>query len=369
MQSKHNVTQRLRVRSQLVWELAADSGDAIPFRLIELLTAVQTHGSLLTAAKSCDTSYRHAWGLVQQAQDALGVPLLEMARGKGARLTPLGEKLVWANRRIKARIGPLLETLASEIETELRHALQAVGAPLRLHASHGFAVEMLVRTLSAAGMAIDLKYRSSQDAVAALHAGECDLAGFHVPLGEFQSTIAASYAEHFDRHEQRVIHIVTRRQGLMVVRGNPRKIYEIADLGRPEVRFVNRQPGSGTRLLLDKLLQKAGVSPLQVHGYEQAELTHAAVAAFIASGMADVGLGIETAARRFDLDFLPLQTERYFFLVRRATLDHPALQSMIAALQSAEFRHDIGQLPGYDGAQSGAILSVDEAFPELAAPH
>lgn len=365
MQSKHKSTPRLRVQSQLVWGLATDDGEEIPFRLIELLTAVQTHGSLLTAAKASNTSYRHAWGLVQQAQDALGVPLLEMSRGKGARLTPLAEKLVWANRRIRARIGPLLETLASEIETELRHALQAASAPLRLHASHGFAVEMLVKTLSEAGMAIDLKYRSSQDAVAALHAGECDVAGFHVPLGEFQNAIAASYAEHFDRQEHRVIHIVTRRQGLMVVRGNPRKIYEIADLARPEVRFVNRQPGSGTRLLLDRLLQKAQVAPAQVHGYEQAELTHAAVAAYIASGMADVGLGIETAARRFDLDFLPQQTERYFFLVRRATLEHPALQTMIGALQTPEFRHDIGQLPGYDAAHSGDTLSVDEAFPEL----
>ncbi|MBI3144635.1 MAG: helix-turn-helix transcriptional regulator [Pseudogulbenkiania sp.] len=368
MQGKHKGTPWPRVTTRLVWELECESGGEIPFRLIELLTEVQTHGSLQTAAKVTGTSYRHAWGLLQQAQTELGMPLLDMERGRGAKLTPLAEKLVWANRRIKARMGPLLETLASEVETELQHALQEASAPLRLHASHGFAVEALVKTLNEAGMAIDLKYRSSQDAVAALHAGECDLAGFHVPLGEFQTPIAESYAEHFDWQEHRIVHVVTRRQGLMVVRGNPRKIYEIGDLARPEVRFVNRQPGSGTRLLLDMLLQKAQVAPAQVHGYEQAELTHAAVAAYIASGMADVGLGIETAARRFDLDFLPLQTERYFFLVRRTTLEHPALQTMIGALQTPEFRRDIGQLPGYDAAHSGVILSVDEAFPELVAP-
>lgn len=367
MQPKHNVASPLRVHSQLVWGVADEGSEQIPFRLIELLTAVHAHGSLLTAAKACDTSYRHAWGLLQQAQQLLGVPLVAMARGRGARLTPLGERLVWANHRIKARIGPLLETLASEIESELRLALQAVGAPLRLHASHGFAVEKLMRTLSEAGMAIDLKYRSSQDAVAALQAGECDLAGFHVPLGEFEPAIVASYARHFDAQQHCVIHIVTRRQGLMLARGNPRKVYDIADLARPEVRFVNRQPGSGTRLLLDKLLQKAGVAPQQVHGYEQAELTHAAVAAFIASGMADVGLGIETAARRFDLDFLPQQNERYFFLLQRDTLQHPTLQRMLAALQSTAFRDAVGQLAGYDAALSGSVQGVDEAFASLGA--
>jgi molybdate transport repressor ModE-like protein len=363
MQEKHMGWPR--VSTQLVWQLNTAAGD-VPYRLIELLTQVQAYGSLQAAAKETDTSYRHAWGLLREAEAALGLPLLEMERGRGAKLTPLAEKLVWANRRVRARVSPLLESLASEIETEIHQMLREANAPLRLHASHGFAVEHLVHGLAAAGVAVDLKYRSSLDAVAALSAGECDLAGFHVPLGEFQAPIARSYAEHFDRHAQRLIHIVTRRQGLMVPRGNPKKIYDIADLARPEVRFVNRQLGSGTRLLLDLLLSKSRVAASQVHGYEQAELTHAAVAAYVASGMADVGLGVETAARRFDLDFLPLQTERYFFLAELGTLEHPAVQAMIATLRSAAFRAEIGKLPGYDAAQSGALQTLGEAFPELA---
>lgn len=362
MHKKHNQRQRLQVESQLVWQVVAGGDELVPYRLVALLTAVQAEGSLLTAAKVCGTSYRHAWGLVQAAQQRLGLPLLLMKRGRGAGLTPLGEKLVWANLRIQARIGPMLETLSSEIEAELRLVLQAAGAQLRLHASHGFAVERLVRELADEGLEIELKYRSSQDAVAALQAGECELAGFHVPLGEFQSAIAANYAEHFDPVLHRVVHVVTRRQGLMLAPGNPRRIYGVEDLARPEVRFVNRQPGSGTRLMLDKLLDKAGVTPQQVHGYEQAELTHAAVAAFIASGMADVGLGMETAARRFQLDFQPLQNERYFFLLHRDTLAHPVMQRVLALLQSQQFRDAIGELPGYDAAQSGMVQTMAEAF-------
>jgi molybdate transport repressor ModE-like protein len=365
MQAKHKAPQRLRVHSQLAWGLGdgqAGSAPQIPFRLIELLTEVQTHGSLLTAAKVNATSYRHAWGLVQQAEQLLGTQLLEMERGKGARLTPLAEKLVWANRRMKARLQPLLESLASEIETEIQHTMNSAGAPLRLHASHGFAIEKLVQALAADGVAVDLKYRSSQDAVAALAAGECDLAGFHVPLGEFQAPVARVYASHFDMLDHRIVHVVTRRQGLMLRPGNPRKIYEIADLARAEVRFVNRQPGSGTRLLLDLLLAKGDIAAEQVHGYELAELTHAAVAAYVASGMADAGLGVETAARRFDLEFLPLASERYFLLTLQDKLALPAVQALIAELASPAFRAAIGQLPGYDATDSGEILTIADAF-------
>lgn len=367
MQSKHKLIQHLRVRNQLAWELSADSGGTpIPFRLIELLTEVQTHGSLQTAARATDTSYRHAWGLVQQAEQALGITLLDMARGKGARLTPLAEKLVWANRRMKARLEPLLESLASEIEAEIQPLLSIGNTPIRLHASHGFAVEKLVQSLHTTGIGIELKYRSSQDAVAALHAGECELAGFHVPLGEFQNAVAQSYAPNFDFTGQRVIHIVTRRQGLMVRQGNPKRIYEVGDLARSDIRFVNRQPGSGTRLLLDLLLSKQQLTPDRVHGYELSELTHAAVAAYVASGMADVGLGVETAARRFDLEFIPLQTERYFFLTQQDKLEHATIQALIKTLSDAAFRAEVSRLPGYDAAQSGMILTLSEAFPELA---
>jgi hypothetical protein len=106
----------------------------------------------------------------------------------------------------------------------------------------------------------------------------------------------------------------------VVAAGNPRKVYELADLLRPDLRFINRQLGSGTRLLLETRLAQAAIVPAAIAGFEQGAFTHAAVAAYVASGMADVGFGLETPARRFKLDFIPLATEPYFLLCRQVTV-------------------------------------------------
>jgi molybdate-binding protein len=135
---------------------------------------------------------------------------------------------------------------------------------------------------------------------------------------------------------------------------------------RPELRFINRQSGSGTRFLLDLLLRKEGVDPALVHGYEQCELTHAAVAAYVASGMADVGFGVETPARQFKLDFVPIQTERYFLLCEERSLDAPAVRAMLALVQSDEFKAAVNRLPGYQANEAtGVVVDLLPAFPTL----
>lgn len=152
------------------------------------------------------------------------------------------------------------------------------------------------------------------------------------------------------------------RIGLFVPRGNPNGVRNIADLARPGLRFVNRQRGSGTRMLLDLLLADAGLTPQSIRGYESAEFTHAAVAALIASGMAAVGFGLETAARRFGLDFLPILKERYFFACEAAAIERPPLHLVLRLLRSAEFRAVVDALPGYDGGIPGTVVPVQQAF-------
>jgi molybdate-binding protein len=166
--------------------------------------------------------------------------------------------------------------------------------------------------------------------------------------------------------ESRIIHVATRRQGFMVASGNPHKIYEAQDLTRKGIRFVNRQPSSGTRFLLECFLKKAHIDPTQISGYEQAEFTHAAVAAFVASGMADVGFGVETPARRFKLEFLPLATERYFLLCNQSDLERPHLQAVLKVLNSDEFQFAVNQLPGYTAAHCGQVSTIHDAFADLA---
>lgn len=349
-----------------VWTIRSPDGQTLAPRVLELLVQVHEHGSLAGACVAAGgTSYRHAWQLVRQAEALFGQPLLVMARGKGSRLTPLGEKLVWADRRIHARLSPLLATLGSELDAEIGKLLSSAQARLRIHASHGFAVQALQGLLGTAGIACELKYCGAAEALASLQNGACELAGFHVPLGEFEAPTLAHYGSWLAPRTQRIIDVTTRRQGLMVAAGNPKKIYDIADLARPDVRFINRQEGSGTRFLLDLMLRRQGLDAARIRGYEQCEFTHAAVAAFIASDMADAGFGVEVPARQFKLEFMPMQRERYFLLCDERTLDAPPVRQLLDLLRGEAFHAAVDKLPGYDAATAGRVLTLDAAFDAL----
>lgn len=357
---------KVSIRPQ--WQLEQPDGKQSLPRLVELLAGVRETGTLAEACLRADLSYRYAWGLLQEGQRTFGAPLVTMSRGRGAVLTPLAEKLVWADKRINARLAPLLDSLASELEVELERAMTDSGAILRIQASHGFAVETLREWFVRQRIPIDLKYRSSFEALAALRSQNCDMAGFHVPVGEYEDAALLQYAKWLKPQSQtRLIVLSTRRQGLMVAPGNPRGLRRLADLVQPGLRFVNRQAGSGTRMLLDLMLKREGIDPAQIEGYQSGEFTHAAVAAYVASGMADAGVGVEAAAKRFDLGFVPLVTERYFFLCLRETAKGPALGRVIETLRSPDFRSLVRALPGYDAEHCGELLTIEEAFPQFGA--
>jgi molybdate transport repressor ModE-like protein len=344
------------------WTISDAEGESLSPRLLELLAQVHDCGSLSGACKDSGASYRHAWSLVRQGEQQIGASLLRMERGKGSTLTPLAEKLVWAGHRITARLTPLLQTLASELEVEIGRVLSSGHDVLRVHASHGFAIEKLLDALVASQVPVERRYVGSQEAVASLHDGGCDLASFHLPQGEFEARAFAHYAPWIDAGGTCIIHLASRRQGLMVAPGNPLKIYEVADLAQPGVRFVNRQRGAGTRFLLDCLLEKANIAPSRIAGYEQGESTHAAVAAYVASGMADVGFGVEPPARRFKLDFMPVAMERYFLLCHESALALPALQAALAILRSPAFQDTVNRLPGYAALDCGQVETLQRAF-------
>ena len=347
------------------WIIRRQGGPALPLRVVELLVKVHEYGSLSSACKASGTSYRHAWDLLREAEQLFGEALIVMQRGKGSRLTALGEKLVWADRRVGARLSPLLDSLASELGAEIEKVVSAVPALLRIHASHGFSIQTLHNFLGTAGVPNELKYQGSLEAVVALHKGECDVAGFHVPLGEFEAPVLAHYRPWMTLRSQKIINIVTRRQGLMVARGNPKEIYQIRDLARADVHFINRQADSGTRLLVDLQLSKEGIGPAQIKGYDQCEYTHAAVAAFVASGMADAGYGVETPARQFKLDFIPGPTERYCLMCHEKALASPSMQKMLAILRSEDYNAAVNQLPGYHTSESGIVMELDQVFSAL----
>jgi molybdate transport repressor ModE-like protein len=359
-------TMSIQVSIAPVWTIRQADGDTLGPRVVELLVMVDEHGSLAAACSAIGASYRHAWQLVREGEALFGQPLLVMSRGKGSQLTVLGARLVWAQRRIQARLSPVLDTLASELGTEIEKVLSQAPSRLRIHASHGFAVQALHELLEQRGSAHELKYCGGAEALASLGNGHCDVAGFHVPMGEFEALAVEHYRPWLQAGTHRIIHLAKRRQGLMIAPGNPKRIYEMSDLVRPDVRFINRQPGSGTRYLLDLMLQARGVDPGAICGYEQCEFTHAAVAAFVASGMADAGLGVEVPAREFKLEFLPLHQERYFLLCQARSLESDHVQRLLETIGSAAFRDAVNRLPGYVADEPGTVVDLDAAFASFA---
>lgn len=350
----------MKIEIRPEWLLKRDDGAAISLpALLRLLTEVRDQGSISRAATAVGLSYRHAWGLLREFDDQFGATLVQKVRGQGTVLSPLAEKLIWADKRIAARLSPFLDSLASELEQELAVLLANNRRALRITASHGFAVDALIRQLEEKDIAVDLKYRSSSEAVAALARGECDLAGFHLPVGEFQQAAAAQYLKWLNAKQHALIHLAYRTQGLFIAKGNPKSIKELSDLTRKDVRFVNRQHGSGTRMLLELFLSKKQIKTADIAGYESAEFTHAAVAAYVASGMADVSFGVETAAKRFDLEFIPLARERYFFACELKALGEPSTAAALSIMLSEEFKSTVNSLAGYDSTLSGSVLTLD----------
>ncbi len=178
------------------WEIGL--GEEKPLdttELLRLLYAIEQTGSIAKAAQSLHYSYRHAWGLLRHCEQSFGHSLIDSGRGRGTTLTPFASKLLWADRMVSARLSPTLDSLSSELEVELGKTLQGQSNTVRLNASHGFAVAALLRQFNQANLPVDVRYRHSTDAVAALSRKECDLAGFHVPLGKFESQSIATYTK------------------------------------------------------------------------------------------------------------------------------------------------------------------------------
>jgi len=259
--------------------------------------------------------------------------------------------------------GPNVEFESKELETEINQFVPHSPTIVRVHASHGFAVSKLRELLDREpGIGVDLRYVSNPTSLASLVHGGCDLAGMHLPQGALRKRSIAAAKEWLSPTAHRVIGFVTREMGLIVKRGNPLGIRSLEQLADPKVRFVNRDPDSGTRLLFDQLLAQHRIEKTSINGYEQVEFTHAAVAAYVASGMADVSFGVEAAAHMFDLDFVRVVTEDYFFVCSKQTLEMDAVQRVLGVMRSKAFHEAVAELPGYMATDSGVIKSVREAL-------
>ncbi len=195
----------------------------------------------------------------------------------------------------------------------------------------------------------------SMGGIMALKRGETHIAGCHL-LDENDGTYNTSYLKkHFPNGGVYQVECVGRTQGIMVAKGNPKSIKTIKDLTREGIRYVNRQRGSGTRILIDYLCKKEGIDFTDIEGYDREEFTHTSVAAQIAGGTADAGMGIYSAAKLYDLDFVPVCTEQYDLLVSESAWETPSVKELIEVLRSDTFKARLSEMGGYTLDHPGEV--------------
>ena len=354
------------VQLQYTFVDADQRGADVHNPLFDLLTAVRDHGSIQHAAKARGVSYRTVWGALKHWETVMGEPLVTWAQGQPSRLTPFAERLLWAETRARLRLAPHIEALRVELERVLAEALDGSQHVLTIYASHDLAMTAMREVGGQRhGLHIDLRFAGSVDALSALAAGRCLVAGFHVPPIEGAAPLfAAAMKPLLKPGLHKLIGCVRRRQGLIVPAGNPLGLSSLGDVVRAGARLVNRQPGSGTRLLMEHLLHEQGIDPEAIASFHDTpEDTHMAVAAAVASGAGDVAMGIEAAARAFGLDFVSLAEEDYFLVCLKDALDHPAVIKLRVMLESPQWAQAVTALPGYTPSQSGEVLSLVRALP------
>lgn len=230
------------------------------------------------------------------------------------------------------------------------------GNQIVIVASDDLALNLLVSQLrqSDPETRVEVTYAGSLGSLIALQEERADLAGIHLLDGE-TGEYNYPYVKHvLPNQDVAILHLAYRIQGLMFAQGNPKQIKGLEDLRRPDIKMLNRQKGSGTRVLLDFQLQQLGIAPQGVKGYETEVETHLAVAMGVARGEADVGLGIEAAARACGTDFLPLFRERYDLVIPMENYRSKRLSHLLTTVASENFRRVVAETGGYDTSQTGA---------------
>jgi len=272
--------------------------------------------------------------------------ITSLVQADGLAIIPRGAQGMEAGEKVKVHL------YRSRVEIE--RTILCIG-------SHDLTLDLLAQFLAEHDRRLASANVGSQGGLIALRRAEAHLAGSHLldpKTGKYNISYIRQYMPNIP---VKVLALVGREQGLLLKRGNPKGIKGLEDLRRPEVQFLNRQRGAGTRVLLDYHLNLLGIAHESIVGYSQEEYTHLGVAAAIASGRADCGLGIAAAAHALDLDFIPLFQERYDLVIPKEHADGHLLAPLFGLLTDRGFREAVSQLTGYDVSVMGSVILEDQS--------
>jgi putative molybdopterin biosynthesis protein len=343
------------------------AGAELDHPLFQVLAAIHAEGSVLHAARVLDRSYRHVWGVIREAEAALGEPLVSGAPGQAARLTDFGGRLLWAERLARARAQTQLETLRSDLAQVVTRARDPSRPVLTICAGHDPALPLLRdHALRHTGLDVALHLQGSVDALRSLNAGRCVVAGLHLPrIPQAWPAFEQALRPLLERCRCRFLPAAHRQQGLLLRDEHAAVVRSLADVARLGLRLVNRPLGSATRLLMDHLVAEAGLDVATLDGYHsRIEESPTAVAAGIAAGIADAGCAVEAAAGPFGLAFVPLVEEDSYLVCHETSLGHPAVQRMRRLLAGDAWRQIVEGFPGYRRCEhAGEALTLAEVMP------
>jgi putative molybdopterin biosynthesis protein len=270
--------------------------------------------------------------------------ITSLVRADGIVVIPRGIQGLEAGERVDVRL--------YRTRSELDRTIFCIG-------SHDVTLDLLAQLLARSDRRLVSANAGSQGGLIALRRGLAHLAGCHLLDPETGEYNIPSIRKYMPGVAVKVVGLASRQQGLIVKRGNPKRLAAIVDLARSDVVFVNRQRGAGTRVLLDHHLDRMGVAPESIRGYQQEEYTHLAVAAAVAGGRADCALGIAAAAAALELDFVPLFSERYDLVIPYEHAAGDLLAPLLDLLQEGLFRDEVSRLPGYDVTVMGDVVLDD----------
>lgn len=349
----------------------------------DILTGRYKPGDRLPSVRKLCADWNCTPGTIQRAYNELAREGLLVSRaGRGTQVAGIvpqaqaqAQGILRCANLVNRMESSLLEALTSgydldEIQQALDlamdrwrtlNAVQAAQPPaetLRFAGSHDLVVNELARFFFGhvvQDARLHLSYSGSLGGLMSLAEGQADLAGCHL-WDAGSDTYNLPFVQRLLPGKQvTIVTLAHRRMGLIVAPANPHHIRDLSDLTRPGVRFVNRQPGSGTRVWLDAICAGLGIDPTNITGYADERLTHSDVARAVAQGHADVGLGLEAAALAYGLDFVFLNRERYDLILPAATARQPVIQKLLAWLASPEGKQFVARHKGYESQETGVI--------------
>jgi len=241
---------------------------------------------------------------------------------------------------------------------ELLHPLSSINNTIVVVGSHDNTLDIIADQIKAGHNSLTLSssHVGSMGGLMAIKKEVCHLAGSHLLDTDDGSYNISYIKKHLPNKTVKLVHLVFRDQGLIVQPGNPRSIKGIEDLSRDDTTFINRQAGSGTRILLDYKLKELGMGPGMINGYDNEEFTHMSVAVAVLSGSVDVGLGIYAAAKALNLDFIPVVTEQYDLIIPEEYFETENIKILLETINTNEFKKSVKALGGYSTEKTGEII-------------